>query len=714
MNIDCQIRGKADIHEALTTMTEVEIMEGNNKVFCDRCKKNTDTVLRTAISALPNMLILSLKRFDLDYNTFETVKLNSRCEFGQTLNMKKFTLEGLEELGRSKACSPMDTEEDERPSPSKEISTNLADEDYEYKLVGVLVHAGVAQGGHYYSFIKDRNPGTTSDKWYRFDDEDVTPFDPASIETECFGGKVKKETKWPNGQVHTVENEQYANALMLFYEKVRPTDPPADDESQQDPSKSKIDTVVEKSSGFDVFEPDVRRSNATHRWQTFLFDLEFQTFLKGLLGLCRLSSADTDRMDIGKPTSPRPTADSEGSWRSGVVHMLLTFVFDVLLYSADKSSLHDWVRMIEQTMSGDRECARVFVRDLSKRTRTVSCNWLRTYLSDCPDQPSRRAAVRIFSAAMRSCAWFEDEQNAVSKWSLAWAQQAEEELDRKVLRPFPTSLEGERQILENVNEFESGRASCLGVIISFVNELLEAAPRTWRYNPELCLFIRNLSSLGDEFGGNCLREAMISALVPPRLICLVIRERAPRALRAAFPGASVSVEAAETQIRTEPSSSPHVMSLSGNQVMNATELGSRAVSPLPSDYLMLFEALGCFAQLQGIILTPLVYETDESTRGRPRVLLTDQAKRALGLIFEENGGSNEVGLGQREIEIYLQRCGLEAIPPQKIADMMAKYPTTVGSNGSGSLSLEGFLAYYRDTAQTNEARVSEVWKLPCS
>ena len=98
MNIDCQIRGKSDVHEALASLCETEIMEGNNQVFCDNCKKNTDTVLRTTISELPNMMILSLKRFDLDYTTFETVKLNSRCAFGQTLNMKRYTLEGVEAM----------------------------------------------------------------------------------------------------------------------------------------------------------------------------------------------------------------------------------------------------------------------------------------------------------------------------------------------------------------------------------------------------------------------------------------------------------------------------------------------------------------------------------------------------------------------------------------------------------------------------------------
>ena len=204
-------------------------MEGSNQVFCDNCKKNTDTVLRTAISELPNMLILSLKRFDLDYTTFETVKLNSRCAFGQTLNMKRYTLEGVEAIEQAE----QQQEETDAMDTGNEDSamSHLPDEDYEYKLAGVLVHAGVAQGGHYYSFINDRS----EDKWYRFDDEDVTPFDPASIEVECFGGKVKKETKWPNGQVHTVESEQYANALMLFYEKVKTKElPPLPDKEEEE------------------------------------------------------------------------------------------------------------------------------------------------------------------------------------------------------------------------------------------------------------------------------------------------------------------------------------------------------------------------------------------------------------------------------------------------------------------------------------------------
>ena len=40
MNIDCQIWGKSDMYEALSTMCEIDIMQGDNKVFCDKCKKS--------------------------------------------------------------------------------------------------------------------------------------------------------------------------------------------------------------------------------------------------------------------------------------------------------------------------------------------------------------------------------------------------------------------------------------------------------------------------------------------------------------------------------------------------------------------------------------------------------------------------------------------------------------------------------------------------
>lgn len=67
------------------------------------------------------------------------------------------------------------------------------DQEMEYELIGVTVHTGTADGGHYYSFIRDRihkQPEISQDKWFLFNDAEVKPFDPAQIASECFGGEM--------------------------------------------------------------------------------------------------------------------------------------------------------------------------------------------------------------------------------------------------------------------------------------------------------------------------------------------------------------------------------------------------------------------------------------------------------------------------------------------------------------------------------------------
>lgn len=61
-----------------------------------------------------------------------------------------------------------------------------------YELVGVTVHTGTADGGHYYSFIKERTKTSyhTHERWFLFNDAEVKPFDPSQIAAECFGGEM--------------------------------------------------------------------------------------------------------------------------------------------------------------------------------------------------------------------------------------------------------------------------------------------------------------------------------------------------------------------------------------------------------------------------------------------------------------------------------------------------------------------------------------------
>lgn len=54
----------------------------------------------------------------------------------------------------------------------KEVEEEYNEGSYTYRLVGVVVHRGGADAGHYYSFIQDR----TSSSWNKFDDKTVDAF----------------------------------------------------------------------------------------------------------------------------------------------------------------------------------------------------------------------------------------------------------------------------------------------------------------------------------------------------------------------------------------------------------------------------------------------------------------------------------------------------------------------------------------------------------
>ena len=56
----------------------------------------------------------------------------------------------------------------------------------EYTLHCICIHDGDGAGGHYYSFIADRENKNAG--WFVFNDTHVREFDPADIPEEAFGG----------------------------------------------------------------------------------------------------------------------------------------------------------------------------------------------------------------------------------------------------------------------------------------------------------------------------------------------------------------------------------------------------------------------------------------------------------------------------------------------------------------------------------------------
>lgn len=95
---------------------------------------------RACFKKLPGILSFNTMRYTFNMVTMMKEKVNTHFSFPLRLDMTPYTEDFLMAKGDRK-----DREEAEPKGA----------ESYEYDLIGVTVHTGTADGGHYYSFIRD-------------------------------------------------------------------------------------------------------------------------------------------------------------------------------------------------------------------------------------------------------------------------------------------------------------------------------------------------------------------------------------------------------------------------------------------------------------------------------------------------------------------------------------------------------------------------------
>jgi ubiquitin carboxyl-terminal hydrolase 34 len=139
---------------------------------------------------VPDNLIFHLKRFDFDMVTMLRSKINDQFQFPDLIDMSPYNVEYLSE-------------------PDKSIEPDI------FELVGVLVHTGTAESGHYYSYTRERPSTENSPSWVEFNDADVSTFDPTNIADQCFGGQTE-----PMHNLGGVPMNKLWSAYMLFYQRV--------------------------------------------------------------------------------------------------------------------------------------------------------------------------------------------------------------------------------------------------------------------------------------------------------------------------------------------------------------------------------------------------------------------------------------------------------------------------------------------------------------
>ena len=199
-NLTLEVKNISNLNDSLQKMSVPEIIDDFK---CSNCNQKVRISKMTSLNKLPNVLVVHLKRFYLNYEVFKTMKINSKYEFPKKLNLKQFCVSELQKNSTNK---------------NNEIYFH-EDDYYEYELKGINVHTGSADGGHYFSFIDVNRDGKNNiinnyqkEYWLQFNDSKVSEFDTETIPKECYGGI---------SEGYSYENIQ--NAYLLIYERKKKT-----------------------------------------------------------------------------------------------------------------------------------------------------------------------------------------------------------------------------------------------------------------------------------------------------------------------------------------------------------------------------------------------------------------------------------------------------------------------------------------------------------
>jgi len=186
LSLPLSIKGCKTMEEALSNFVRGCILDGSDKWFCEEHKQNFKANRRMFIEKLSDTVLINLKRFEYNPNTQTRKKLNDYFSFPETIDFYRWTQDGQ----HGKICKD-----------SKE---------FRYKLVGVVIHSGYTDAGHYYSFIKERSPNSQNNgKWFEFNDTHISEFNIGNMKNYAFGGQSLSSMGYENS----------ANAYLLFYQK---------------------------------------------------------------------------------------------------------------------------------------------------------------------------------------------------------------------------------------------------------------------------------------------------------------------------------------------------------------------------------------------------------------------------------------------------------------------------------------------------------------
>jgi ubiquitin carboxyl-terminal hydrolase 9/24 len=298
-----------------------------------------------------------------------------------------------------------------------------------YELIGIVIHSGQANAGHYYSFIKDirRRHSNNTNQWYRFNDTSVEEIQLTEqmLEEECFGGTFRVQKDNNNS---SEERTRFWNAYMLIYQCIEPSKllpPPAIPSSpntnrssrhipgtavrvhrsNQRDSLSQLADLVVRSENSDLFK--IEKPLIPSRVLACVKDENLE-FLKNRDTYCddyfqliyKLSNICFDDTNLPFDMEIIESDNDESSYDL-CTKLALNFLFNTHLRThrrLRKDGLQQWIDFLSRLLKNNSTSCLIFYNLLNERKD----NGLKLYLLDCPIEDIRYIFEQICEQVLQA------------------------------------------------------------------------------------------------------------------------------------------------------------------------------------------------------------------------------------------------------------------------------------------------------------------------
>lgn len=249
-----------------------------------------------------------------------------------------------------------------------------------FELVGILVHSGTAESGHYYSFIRERTSTDDQPRWLEFNDDNVSLWDSRNTANHAFGGLGQQSVHDTNGAGYTKNYSGY----MLFYQRSSSLAA----EQQQAILSTTTGTITPMQV---EVPPDLKehilRENAVILKRHCLFDPNYMAFVESCFAQAKLVGNNSSLSPGQQQQFQDPIYDLPHGLKDLAMEVALSHLDQLVTRIEDMPNFKPFSEMIRTAVVECGDCSITFFEYFSRRHEVF-----RMLAQRHPD-----AAVRNFS-----------------------------------------------------------------------------------------------------------------------------------------------------------------------------------------------------------------------------------------------------------------------------------------------------------------------------